>query len=489
MTQQNRRRVIDLIHSGEVERTVIQKIRGYQGNGASPGSVRRAGERIVRCAEAWRKARSAQTAGEQRERDGVSLAHKESGGLAVLRAQENLAAALHQRERIGKVRRRRGKSQEERGFAASHGDEGRDEGTDRSSASGCGTSKDSGQERFESSQVACVDHLAQQIGRESDHPITCRRLDAQLPCGVAVNFEQLDFQHQFSARPFDLLNKSAGESQPLRSVAHGDGVATRVEINARGSRDIAQDAYNFRGLLGTDGGRKRKRLLGFQIVLPAFFRIVCCDKHQRGIHRAPEGPGLSCKDGDRVVEVHVAHVQSNVSHDQVRIESGPDAKHGRELFVDRFCVAPQIDMVLSRLRLQPGQPGNFRGGFRPSFIRHALDLPQPFQNDGVRRINRQRSSKVFGGLIKTAGKRVPLCCVGVRTDQFPPQRLSARRIAEVLWSIPRSFFVISKRLLRTASRLSFFALFGGFARALEIGLHPLGVGLRSGWRRLSGADR
>ena len=45
----------------------------------------------------------AEASGQKRKRDGIAVTYEECGRLAVLRAQQNLPAAAHQGERVGKI--------------------------------------------------------------------------------------------------------------------------------------------------------------------------------------------------------------------------------------------------------------------------------------------------------------------------------------------------------------------------------------------------
>jgi len=49
----------------------------------------------------------------------------------------------------------------------------------------------------------------------------------------AIDFQEFDFEHDFAAGTLELLDEFTGKGEPLRAVAHGDGAAASVDVDAR----------------------------------------------------------------------------------------------------------------------------------------------------------------------------------------------------------------------------------------------------------------
>src|SRR5579883_3491022 len=56
------------------------------------------------------------------------------------------------------------------------------------------------------------------------------KIDAEIPHGVAIYFEQFKFQHHLAARLIDFAYQFARKGQPFRRVTHGNRAALRVEL-------------------------------------------------------------------------------------------------------------------------------------------------------------------------------------------------------------------------------------------------------------------
>src|SRR5258708_31354804 len=65
------------------------------------------------------------TSGEQRQRNGIASADEKAGGLSILRAQQNRAPDLNQRERIGEIDSTAGKGEQKSREASADGYNGR----------------------------------------------------------------------------------------------------------------------------------------------------------------------------------------------------------------------------------------------------------------------------------------------------------------------------------------------------------------------------
>jgi len=91
-----------------------------------------------------------------------------------------------------------------------------------------------------------------------------------------------------SPRALRLLDEFTGKGEMFGRVAHGDGAAASVQIDARCSGDLAQDAEHFGHVLRAGAARERKGLLRLQAVLRRFSGVSGA-KTSRGIQMAPKG--------------------------------------------------------------------------------------------------------------------------------------------------------------------------------------------------------
>ena len=222
-----------MVDRGQIEQAVVQKISRDQRHRADARRIRGAWKRIAHAAHVGRGSGGAQTAGEQREGDREAVSHEKSGGLAILRAHQNLTAALHQRESIREVRRGSRQGQKKSRLAAAEGNERGNQGAKGRRAGACRSAEDAGEECLQRGKIVGLVQLADQIGRDAEEPRFGRCFDAELLRGVAVDLEQLDFQHHFAAGLFHLLDQFAGEGQLLRRVTHGNGAAAGVGSDVR----------------------------------------------------------------------------------------------------------------------------------------------------------------------------------------------------------------------------------------------------------------
>ena len=148
-----------------------------------------------------------------------------------------------------------------------------------------------------------------------------------------------------------MLDEFTGKGEALRSVAHGDGAAAGVEVHARCSGDVAEDAQDFGYILRADSCGEGEGLLCHHGVQPPLLRRVWDDRHHSGIQWAPKGSRLRTEENHAGVEIHVIDVQAHAPNIDVRIKGHFDAKEVRELFVDRLRIATQVQVVFSGLRL------------------------------------------------------------------------------------------------------------------------------------------
>src|SRR5206468_9608232 len=114
---------------------------------------------------------------------------------------------------------------------------------------------------------------------------------------VAVDFQELDFEHDFAAGALELLDEFTGKREPLRRVEHGDGAAASVDIDASSAGDVAQDAQQLGGIFRCNGRGEWKGLFRLQAVLPPLLRRVWGHEDHRGIQGAPKSSGLSAQNG------------------------------------------------------------------------------------------------------------------------------------------------------------------------------------------------
>src|SRR5260370_20860076 len=120
-----------------------------------------------------------------------------------------------------------------------------------------------------------------------------------------MRFEELELRHRVNAGSFKLFNQVTREGETLRSVAHGDGAAASVDIDARPSSDVAQHAQHLGDIFGADCCGEYKSLLRFQAVLTPLLRRVWSDEQQSGIHGAPKGARLRAEQGHARVKIHI----------------------------------------------------------------------------------------------------------------------------------------------------------------------------------------
>jgi len=244
----------------------------------------------------------------------------------------------------------------------------------------------------------------------------------------------------------------------------------------RRSGDVAQDAQEFRYVFGADGRGEPERLLGFQVVLFSFLLGVLRDKHQGGILRAPKCARLRAQDGNGGCEINCVQVQAHIARSQIWIKCRFDTKLSGQLFVDCFCVAAQIQVALSALRLELWEPGDSRAQVRRRFVLHLFQLCEAFLDVGVSRVEHQSSRQFLRRLLHT-----PFHCIAFRgldmiTHQLGAQRGHALNKSGIRRRGTCSFFVEDESFVQAARRFGLLAQFDGL-------LCPLGIGAKAaGWR-------
>ena len=196
-----------------------------------------------------------------------------------------------------------------------------------------------------------------------------------------------------------MLDQSSGKGEPLWRVAHGDGAAASVKIDARCSRDVAKDAQDLSHILRADGCREWKGLLRHYGVQPPLLRRVLSDKQRSGIQWAPKGPRLGTKEGHARREIHIIDVQAHVPNIDVRVKGDFDAKEARQLLVNLLRIAPQVQVAFSGLRFEPRKAGVCSRGPFVGLILHGFELSETLRDDRVSGIDLECRSQFPGSLI------------------------------------------------------------------------------------------
>ena len=109
-----------------------------------------------------------------------------------------------------------------------------------------------------------------------------------------------------------MIDQFTGQGQPLRRVAHGNGAAASVKIDARRSSDVAKDAQYLGHILRADGRGEGKGLLCHNGVHPPLLLRVWSDKYRSGIQGAPKSPHLRTKKGHGGIEINIVDVQPHI---------------------------------------------------------------------------------------------------------------------------------------------------------------------------------
>src|SRR5207245_9440419 len=164
-------------------------------------------------------------------------------------------------KRVGEVGSAARKRQQKSGEAATYSDDRGNAGESLSREDLLDVGEQVGQvaRRLERVQVDGTQGN-QLVGSWRYHPKSARL--------IAVYFKEFDFQHNFSAGAFELRDEFIGKREPLRRVAHGDGAAARVDIDARSTGDVAEDKQQLGDILSVTIGSERICLLRLQTDMP-----------------------------------------------------------------------------------------------------------------------------------------------------------------------------------------------------------------------------
>src|SRR5258707_9362860 len=130
-------------------------------------------------------------------------------------------------------------------------------------------------------------------------PMSCSEAGGVIPRSRALlrSTSRISISSMTSPRALSSCWMSSGKGEMFGRVAHGDGAAGSVQIDARCSGDLPQDAEHFGHVLRAGGCGERKGLLRFRAILPPLLRRVWSDKHQCGIQWAPKGSRLRTEEG------------------------------------------------------------------------------------------------------------------------------------------------------------------------------------------------
>ena len=138
-----------------------------------------------------------------------------------------------------------------------------------------------------------------------------RRRDSERAGIVAVDFQHFDFEDEFADRIFEIVNQCGGDGDCLRRSAHGDGAAAGIEIRSRDSGDFADEAEDFRHLLGGFCCRQGHSAHDRKRVVLAFLRGVFRDEEEVLRERPPERAGLLAEQAKRGGEIEIVDVEAN----------------------------------------------------------------------------------------------------------------------------------------------------------------------------------
>ena len=163
--------------------------------------------------------------------------------------------------------------------------------------------------------------LVHVVGIQGNELTGCRRRDSKSARLVAIDFQEFDFEHDFAAGALELLDELTGKREPLRRVAHGDGAAASVDIDASSAGDVAQDTQQLGSVFRRNGRGEWKSLFGLQAVLPPLLRRVGGDKEQGGVQGAPKRSGLSAQKGNGGIKIHIIQAQLYVPGNDIRVKS------------------------------------------------------------------------------------------------------------------------------------------------------------------------
>ena len=276
-----------------------------------------------------------------------------------------------------------------------------------------------------------------------------------------------------------MIDQFTGQGQPLRRVAHGNGAAASVKIDARGSSDVAKDAQHLGHLLRADGRGEGKGLLGHHGVHPPLLRRVLSHKYRRGIQGAPKGPHLRTKKGHAGIEINIIDVQPHIPDIDVRIKRRFDAKQARQLFVGRPGIAAQVQIAFSGLRLETRKAGNCRQGPSAGLSLHGFELRETLRDDRVSGIDLECRSQFRSSLVQMTCQGSTFGSLDVSANQLGAQRYTSCDDMGILRGITRGLLVGRQGFLEAPCGFRLVAPLGSLLCALRIGSHH--GGLRFPW--------